>query len=77
LPARSLEGSAWPQDVLRCDATPISGAPEVTTGGLWQCGQRQEEPTRPPINGMRGALAPCGLPLSTDVLAGERAEDGF
>src|SRR2546426_3960043 len=38
---------AWPQDLMRCDATPIAGAHEVAAGGLLQCGQRKEEPTRP------------------------------
>jgi transposase len=72
-----MEVYAWPQDVIRGDATTISGAHEVTTGGLWQCGQSQEDPTRPPIKVMMGALDPCGMPLSTDVLSGERADEGF
>src|SRR6266849_8716552 len=41
---RSLEVYALPQDVIRCDATTVSGAREVTAGGLLQCGQSQDDP---------------------------------
>jgi transposase len=58
LHARSLAVYALPQDVIRCDATPISGAHEVTTGGLWQCGQSKDDPTRPQIKVLMGSLAP-------------------
>jgi hypothetical protein len=58
LQARSLEVYALPQDVIRCDATPISGAHEVPTGGRWPFGQRKEDPTRPQIKGLMGALDP-------------------
>ena len=58
LHARSLEVYALPQDVIRCDATTISGAHEVTTGGLWQFGQSKDDPTRPQIKVMMGALDP-------------------
>jgi len=75
--ARSLEGYDWPQEVSRWDATTVSGDHEVPEGGLWQCGQRNEEPTRPQSQGMRGALDPLGMPLSTEVLAGARAEEGL
>ena len=34
LNARSVEEYALPQDVIRCDATTVSGAHEVTAGGL-------------------------------------------
>ena len=74
---RSIEGHALPPDVLRCDATTVSGAHEVTAEGLLQLGQRKDEPTRPQITVMLGALAPLGMPLATDVLAGERADDGL
>ncbi len=77
LHARSMEVYALPQDVIRCDATTISGAHEVTTGGLLQFGHSKDDPTRPQITVMMGALDPLGMPLSTDVLSGERADDGF
>jgi transposase len=75
--ARSIEVYALSQDVIRCDATTVSGAHEVTAGGLVQCGQRKDDPTRPPSKVMMGSLDPLGMPLSTDVLSGERADDGL
>ena len=77
LNARSIEVYALPQDVIRCAATTISGAHEVTTGGLLQFGHSKDDPTRPQIKVMMGALDPLGMPLSTDVLSGERADDGL
>src|SRR2546428_7368517 len=77
LHARSIEVYALPQGVIRCDATTISGAHEVTTGGLLQFGHSKDDPTRPQITVMMGALDPLGMPLSTDVLSGERADDGL
>jgi transposase len=77
LNARSLEVHAWPQDVIRWDATPVSGDHEVTAGGLLQFGHSKDDPTRPQIKVMMGALDPLGMPLATEVLSGERADDGF
>jgi transposase len=73
---RLLEVYALPQDMIRCEATTVSGAHEVTAKGLLQFGQSKEDPTRPPIKVMMGSLDPLGLPLATDVLSGERADDG-
>src|SRR6266478_5108850 len=64
-------------DVIRCDATTVSGAHEVTDGGLWQFGQRKDDPTRPQIKVMLGSLVPLGMPLATEVRSGERADDGL
>jgi len=66
-----------PQDVIRCDATTVSGAHEVTDGGLVQFGHSKDDPTRPQIKVMMGSLDPLGMPLATDVLSGERADDGL
>ena len=77
LNARSIEVYALPQDVIRCDATTVSGDHEVTTGGLVQFGHSKDDPTRPQIKVMMGSLDPLGMPLSTDVLSGERADDGL
>ena len=65
------------QDVIRCDATTVSGDHEVTAGGLGQFGHSKDDPTRPQITVMMGSLDPLGMPLATDVLSGERADDGF
>ncbi len=77
LNARSIEVHALPQDVIRCDATTVSGDHEVTEGGLLQFGHSKDDPTRPQIKVMMGSLDSLGMPLSTDVLSGERADDGL
>jgi transposase len=77
LNARSIEVHALPQDVIRCDATTVSGAHAVTEGGRVQFGHSRDDPTRPQIKVMMGSLDPLGMPLATDVLSGERADDGL
>jgi transposase len=77
LNARSVEVYALPQDVIRCDATTVSGDHEVTEEGLLQFGPSKDDPTRPQLKVMMGSLDPLGMPLSTDVLSGERADDGL
>jgi transposase len=74
---RSIEIYDLSQDVIRCDATTVSGDHEVTEGGLLQFGHSKDDPTRPQIKVMMGALDPLGMPLATDVLSGERADDGL
>ena len=77
LKARSIEVHVLPQDVIRCDATTVSGNHEVAAGGLVQFGHSKDDPTRPQIKVMMGSLDPLGMPLATDVLSGERADDGL
>jgi transposase len=77
LNARSIEVHALPQDIIRCDATTVSGEHEVPEGGLLQFGHSKDDPTRPQIKVMMGSLDPLGMPLATDVLSGERADDGL
>ena len=77
LKARSLEVYALSQDVIRCDATTVSGTHEVRDGGLVQFGHSKDEPHRPQIKVMMGSLDPLGMPLATDGLSGERADDGL
>ena len=64
-------------DVVRCDATTASGYHEVTEGGLFQFGHSKDDPSLPQIKLMTGALDPLGMPLATDVVSGERADDGL
>jgi len=77
LNAQSIEVYDLSQDVIRCDATTVSGEHEVTAAGLLQFGHSKDDPTRPQIKVMMGSLDPLGMPLSTDVLSGERADDGL
>src|SRR5438445_9011506 len=53
---RSIEVYPLPQDVIRCDATTVSGDHEVTAGGLLQFGHSKDDPTRPQIQEMIGSL---------------------
>ena len=76
LHAGSLEVDDVPQALIRGDASTVSGEPEGTAGGLIPFGQSQDDPTRPPSNVMMGSLAPWGMPLSTAVWSGERADEG-
>jgi len=77
LNARSITIYDLSQDVIRCDATTVSGDHEVTAEGLFQFGHSKDDPTRPQIKVMMGSLDPLGMPLATDVLSGERADDGL
>jgi transposase len=77
LNARSIEVYDLAQDVIRCDATTVSGEHEVTEEGLGQFGHSKDDPARPQIKVMMGSLDPLGMPLATDVLSGERADAGL
>jgi transposase len=77
LNARCIEVYDLPTEVIRCDATTISGDHEVTEAGLFQFGHSKDDPSVPQIKVMLGALDPMGMPLSVDVLSGERADDGL
>src|SRR5437867_6943430 len=74
---RSMEIYDLSQDVIRCDATTVSSDHEVTEEGLVQFGHSKDDSTRPQIKVMLGSLDPLGMPLATDVLSGERADDGL
>src|ERR1043166_2796680 len=74
---RSIEIYDLSQDVIRCDATTVSGEHEVTEEGLVQFGHSKDDPTRPQIKVMIGSLDPLGMPLATDVVSGESADDGL
>jgi transposase len=58
LKAHSSEVYALAHDVLRCAATTVSGAHDVREGGLVPFGHRKDDPSRPQIKVMTGALAP-------------------
>jgi transposase len=77
LNARSMEIYDLSQDVIRCDAPTVSGEHEVTAEGLVQFGHSKDDPARPQLKVMIGSLDPWGMPRATDVLSGERADDGL
>ncbi len=64
-------------EVIRCDATTGSGYHAVMEGGLFQFGHSKDDPSLAQITLMSGALDPLGMPLATDVVSGEQADDGL
>ena len=64
-------------EVIRCDATTVSVGHEVVDGSLVQFGHSKDDPSRPQIKLMTASLDPLGLPLATNVVSGEQADDGL
>jgi len=62
LNARSLEVYDLSQEVIRCDATTVSGEHDVTETGLMQFGHSKDDPSRPQLKVMLGSLDPLGMP---------------
>jgi transposase len=61
---------------VRLDTTTASGYWQVTPDGLFQFGHSKDHrPDPPQLKVMLAALDPLGLPVATDVLSGERADD--
>ncbi len=60
---------------VRVDATTVSGRHEVVKGGIFQFGNSKDDPNLPQIKLMSGSLDPLGMPLATDVVSGEKADD--
>ena len=62
---------------VRVDATTISGYHSGGEDSLFQFGKSKDNPALRQVKLMAGALDPLGLPLATDVVSGERADDGL
>ena len=77
LNARTIRVHELPCSLARCDATTVSGYRDEKEGSLFQFGHSKDDPTLPQIKIMMGSLDPLGMPLITDVLSGERADDGL
>jgi transposase len=61
---------------VRLDATTASGYWRVTEDGLFQFGHRKDHrPDLPQVKVMRSVLDPLGLPVATDIVPGQRADD--
>jgi len=74
---KTIEVYKLPTEIVRCDATSVSGYHQVNEDGIIQFGQSKDDPTLPQLKVMAGALDPLGLPLVTDVVSGEQADDGL
>lgn len=77
LSENAIEAYELPKKVVRCDATTVSGYHKVVEEGIFQFGNSKDDPNRPQIKIMTGSLDPLGMPLATDVVSGERADDGL
>jgi hypothetical protein len=61
---------------VRLDSPTASGHWRVTEDGLFQFGHSQDHrPDRPQVKVMIAALDPLGMPVATDVVLGQRADD--
>jgi transposase len=61
---------------VRLDSTTASGYWSVTEDGLFQFGHSKDaRPDLPQVKVMLSALDPLGLPVATDIVPGQRADD--
>jgi transposase len=61
---------------VRVDSTSASGYWTVTEDGLFQFGHSKDHrPDLPQVKAVLATLDPLGMPLATDVVSGERADD--
>src|SRR6184192_2955942 len=61
---------------VRVDSTTASGYWTVTEDGLFQLGySKDHRPDLPQLKVMLSALDPLGLPMATQIVSGERADD--
>ena len=60
---------------IRCDATTVSGNHQLESEGFIQFGHSKDDPNKPQFKMMLGSLDPLGMPLTTDVVSGEKADD--
>jgi transposase len=61
---------------IHVDSTTASAYASVSEGGLFQFGHSKDDrPVLPQVKVMQAVLDPLGMPLATDVVSGERADD--
>lgn len=61
---------------VHVDSTSASAYATVNEGGLFQFGHSKDHrPDLPQVKVMQAVLDPLGMPLATDVVSGERADD--
>ena len=61
---------------VHVDSPSASVYATVSEGGLFQCGpSKDERPDLPQVKVAQAVLDPLGMPLATDVVSGERADD--
>jgi len=75
LSERSIEVHELPTELVRVDATTVSGYHKGDEQSLFQFGHSKDDANLRQIKLMTGALDPMGMPLATDVVSGEKADD--
>jgi len=65
------------KEVVWMDATTMSGHHLVSESGLFQWGHSKDDPTLAQIKVMMASLDPLGMPVATQVVSGENADDGL
>jgi transposase len=66
----------WATARVQVDSTSASVYATVSEGGLFQFGHSKEQrPDLPQVTVMQAVLDPLGMPLATDGVSGERADD--
>ena len=65
------------QKRVRVDATTVSGYHAGGEGSLFQFGKSKDDPGLLQVKVMQGVLDPLGMPVATDVVSGEQADDGL
>ncbi len=64
-------------ETIRMDATTISGEHLVNEKGLFQFGYSKDDPDLAQVKLMMSTLEPLGIPIATQVVSGEQADDGL
>ena len=62
---------------VRLDATTISGHDLISDAGLFQFGHSKDDPTLPQVKLMIAMADPLGMPIVTQVMSGEHADEGL
>lgn len=62
-------------EIVRLDATSVSGNQQVVPEGLIQFGHHKDGTIKPQFKVMMAGLDPMGMPLATEVVSGEKADD--
>jgi transposase len=65
------------QEIVRLDATTVSGYHSGGEDSLFQFGHSKDDPDLLQVKAMMATLDPLGLPLVTQVVSGEKADDGL
>jgi len=74
---RTLRIYNLPVETIRMDATTVSGEHLVSESGLFQFGHSKDDPSLTQVKVMMAELDPLGMPLATQIVSGEQADDGL